>query len=117
MFSPAVRSGSVEEIEDLAIWMEMLQVNPELMKRYAHSENNRGETPLLNASKLKHMEIVKYLVEHYEVDVNQEGKLWWNSNNYELSIATALHVAVILGHEILYLAGPRAGKGNLRTAK
>ena len=117
MFSQAVRSGSASELREIEMWLERHDVNPGCMNKLAQRKNSRGETPLLIATKANHLEVAKCLVERYQVDVNQRTELWWNLEGHEQCEATAIHAAVILGHEdmVQYLAVDCKANVNVKT--
>ena len=84
-----------------------------------NSTNDRGETPLTVACKLGNLEVVRFLVEHCQADVNQVATIFASDTCFSKYCCrgTPLHAAVISGNLdlVLYLVNEQHADVNATT--
>lgn len=95
----AVEKGCLEDMQELEKqWTEYEKEETKQAERttLSNSTNRNGETALILAIKFGHLEIVRYLVEENQADINQSASIIpFNQNGR--SIGLPLHAAVMKG--------------------
>lgn len=114
----AANTNSVEMMEKAYEWFNM----PAHVTAIANKENCFGETPLILACFKGHLDVAKYLVERYSVDVNQRATLFLRlAEGFKARrvSGTALHAAVLSGNSELvrYLVEVCQANINVITSK